>query len=64
MPKITPRDIVAVFALLLCAVLLFSGHDGEIKGLMGVIIGYYFGVATIVIQNRKNHEKPKPPTNL
>ena len=64
MNKITPRDIIAGLALVICALLLFSGKDGEIKALMGVIIGYYFAFAQVAVKNKINHEKPKPPSNV
>lgn len=63
MNKIIPRDIIAGLALVICAVLLMTGLDGEIKALMGVIIGYYFHSAETVLKNIKNHERETPSNN-
>jgi len=56
MTKFAPRDIIAGLALVLCAILLFSGKNGEIKALMGVIIGYYFHSAENYLKPKKNNE--------
>jgi len=63
MAKFTPRDIIAGLALVVCAVLLISGLDGEIKALMGVIVGYYFHSAENYLKAKKNNERELPPNN-
>ena len=63
MAKFTPRDIIAGLALVLCAILLFSGHDGEIKALMGVIVGYYFHSVENYLKIKKNNEGNLPASN-
>lgn len=42
MPSFEPRDLIAIFCFGICAYLLLSGLDGEVKMMMGVVLGYYF----------------------
>ena len=51
-----PRDIIAILAFAICAALLFFGHDGEVKAIMGVIIGYYFHGVENSIRAKKQNE--------
>lgn len=39
---ISTTDIIALIALIGCLVLLFTGQDGEVKAMVGAILGYYF----------------------
>jgi multisubunit Na+/H+ antiporter MnhE subunit len=35
--------VIAVIILLACFWLIYNGHDGEIKALIGLVVGFYFG---------------------
>lgn len=37
------REVVAGVVAIGCMVLIALGIDGEVKALLGVIVGYYFG---------------------
>lgn len=37
------REIIAGAVALACISLIALGIDGEVKALLGVIVGYYFG---------------------
>jgi len=39
---IYPRDIIALFVLTACFILMGLGYDGWIQGVGALIIGYYF----------------------
>ena len=52
--KFKPRDIHAIITVLCCFTLIALGFDGEIKAVLGMIIGFYFGLYTIT---------PKKPSN-
>jgi len=39
------QDIIAILALVIFAILLGLGIDGEVKAMMGFVIGFYFHTA-------------------
>jgi len=41
--KVTGTDLVAIVALAICGLLVYSGHNGMIVSLIATIIGWYFG---------------------
>jgi len=41
--KVTGTDLVAIVALAVCGLLVYSGHNGMIISLIATIIGWYFG---------------------
>ena len=43
----TVKDIFAGVVAIGCIVLIALGLDGEVKALLGVIIGYYFGTTVV-----------------
>ncbi len=43
MNNLTIRELIAGVIAVGCIVLIALGIDGEVKALLGVIIGYYFG---------------------
>ena len=59
MKSINPRDIIAILALIVCAILLLSGINGEITALMGVIIGYYFRGGQQALIPKSDYDKSK-----
>jgi len=34
---------IAIIILLACFFLIYQGHDGEIKAIIGLVVGFYFG---------------------
>jgi hypothetical protein len=44
--KVTGTDLVAIVALCICGLLVYSGHNGMIISLIATIIGWYFGRQT------------------
>ena len=59
MAQFKPRDLIALVAFGVCALLLTLGLDGEVKALMGVIIGYYFHGVNNTLTAKKNHASGK-----
>lgn len=43
MKQIQMREIIAGVVAIGCIVLIALGIDGQVKALLGVIVGYYFG---------------------
>jgi hypothetical protein len=41
--KITGTDLVAIVALIVLSLLIYSGHNGMIISLIATIVGWYFG---------------------
>lgn len=54
--NIEARDIIALFVIVGCFVLLYCGIDGEVKAVLGAVIGYYFGLYTKSPKEAKNGE--------
>lgn len=50
------RDVIAGLALIICAYLLISGLDGQVKGMMGFILGYYFSNGQNYFKTREKDE--------
>ncbi len=44
--KFEPRDIIVLVVTVGCFVLIALGFNGEIKALLGMVLGYYFGLYT------------------
>ncbi len=59
MSKIQPRDVIALVGFITCAVLLGFGLDGQVKAMMGFILGYYFHNAQNFIDIKKQNEPQK-----
>jgi len=43
MLQITGKDIIAIVVIVTCAVLLATGIDTEVKSILALVTGYYFG---------------------
>lgn len=43
MEKFTIKDLFAGGVAIGCIILIALGIDGEVKALLGVVVGYYFG---------------------
>jgi hypothetical protein len=51
--KITGTDLVAIVALCVCGLLVYSGHNGMIISLIATVIGWYFGRSSRERQQRE-----------
>ena len=40
--KLKSVDIIALVLIVGCLLLIWSGHDGDIKATLGVVVGFYF----------------------
>lgn len=45
--KWTPENTIALVIVLGCLALLFTGIDGEVKGILGVAAGWVFRAGTM-----------------
>jgi hypothetical protein len=52
-------DLVAIVALIVCALLVYSGHNGMIISLIATIVGWYFGRATKTEEREEQKEVEK-----
>ena len=51
--QIEAKDVVAVFVIIGCVVLLALGKNGFIAALLALVVGYYFGYRRpFVIKNK------------
>lgn len=41
--QIEPKDLIAIFVIIGCIVLLALGKNGFIAALLALVVGYYFG---------------------
>jgi len=48
--------IIAVIILIACFFLIYQGHDGEIKAIIGLVVGFYFGQYLPPPGESKNNE--------
>ena len=46
-------DLVAITALIICGLLVYSGHNGMIISLIATIVGWYFGRTSKMRRKRK-----------
>jgi len=52
--NVEARDVIACLVIIGCFILLFYGIDGEVKAVLGAVIGYYFGLYTKSPREAKN----------
>ena len=45
--QITGKDIIAVLVVTICGVLMGLGIDGEVKSILALVVGYYFGTKVL-----------------
>lgn len=57
------RDVIAILAFTSCVVLLYFGINGEVKGFMGFILGYYFGNGLDYMKFKKEYERETQKNN-
>ncbi len=46
MPNIKPKDVIAVYVILILAILMIAKVQGDFTAFLGLIVGYYFGHRT------------------
>lgn len=52
--QIEARDIVAIFVIVGCVILLAMGRDSFIAALLALVVGYYFGYRRpFIIKDKK-----------
>jgi len=44
MTYLKPKDIIAIIVLMSYVFLIFNGYDGPLNDMIGIIIGFYFGL--------------------
>jgi len=54
--KLSGTDLVAIVALCVCGLLVYSGHNGMIVSLIATIIGWYFGRQTKRAESEEEKE--------
>jgi hypothetical protein len=50
-------DLVAMVALIICGLLVYSGHNGMIISLIATIVGWYFGRAAKTEEREEREEQ-------
>ena len=47
-------DIVAIVAIVVCGLLIYSGHDGFIASVLATVVGWYFGRKSVKEEEKNN----------